>query len=222
MAIIYKATNIGDNPERGFAYIGQTLSTLEKRKLKHLGSVRRCTNYAFHQAIRKYGPESFEWRVLFVAERNMLGISETKSIIVYKTKMPYGYNMTNGGTGVNGYIPSEEAKRKNSESQKGEKSHCFGKRQSESTKRKNSEAHIGKKHTEAAKRKMSIVKTGKYSGENNPMNKYYFTCDDGKDYWKDFTIVNRININHKFKVKKSDIIIYKNITITRKLKDKRG
>jgi len=61
-------------------------------------------------------------------------------------------NRTNGGEGASGWVPSEETRRKMSESSKNP---------SEETRRKISEAHKGKIHTEEHKKKLSEAKKGK-------------------------------------------------------------
>ena len=69
----------------------------------------------------------------------------------------YLINKTDGGEGTNGYIVSEETRKKMSESHKGK---IF----TEETRRRLSEAHKGKIITEETKRKMSESRKGK----NNP------------------------------------------------------
>ena len=69
----------------------------------------------------------------------------------------YLINKTDGGEGTNGYIVSEETRKKMSESHK-------GKIKTEEHRRKLSEAHKGKIITEESKRKMSESSKGK----NNP------------------------------------------------------
>ena len=69
------------------------------------------------------------------------------------------YNMTDGGDGTSGYIPSEESRKKMSEAKK-------GKTPSEETRRKISEANkgntsmLGKTHSEETRRKMSETSKG--------------------------------------------------------------
>ena len=70
----------------------------------------------------------------------------------------YLINKTDGGEGNNGWIASEETKRKMSEAQK-------GKILTEETKRKLSKAHKGKILTEDHKRKMSEANKGKSVSE---------------------------------------------------------
>jgi hypothetical protein len=81
-------------------------------------------------------------------------------------------NLTNGGEGMSGCIPSEETKRKLSEESKGEKNNFYGKTHSEETKRKQSEVKIGKNnpnygktHSEESKRKISEAHKGKIFSE---------------------------------------------------------
>jgi hypothetical protein len=53
------------------------------------------------------------------------------------------YNLTNGGEGNVGWIPSEETRAKMSEAQKGDKSHMYGKTRSAETRAKQSAAQKG-------------------------------------------------------------------------------
>ena len=87
----------------------------------------------------------------------------------YDHELPHLTNMDWGGIGgKSGVKQSEEAKRKNSESHKGEKHNMYGKKQSEETRRKKSESmkgkNKGKKHSEESKRKMSEAASGEKNG----------------------------------------------------------
>ena len=70
-------------------------------------------------------------------------------------------NLTDGGEGMSGWVPSEETKRKISKASKGELNPMFGKTRSEETKRKISKANkgklnymFGKTHSEESRRKI--------------------------------------------------------------------
>lgn len=116
--IVYKAVN----KKNGKCYIGQTVKTLNERKSGHFTSVRKKDNSYFHKALRKYGKENFEWSVLCecytkeeMDEKEIYYIQELKSHV----KEGNGYNLTLGGGGNLGWIPSEETKRNISVANKG-------------------------------------------------------------------------------------------------------
>lgn len=238
--IIYKATNIGDNPETGMGYCGFTKFTLEIRKGQHLRSKKQDV---FHCAIRQWGPESFSWKTLAVVENKLKEINETNTIAAYKTLNPNGYNSTTGGEG--GFERSEVTRKKLSKINKGRKhtkkarqnmsnAHIgkhpteetllkmsiaqTGRKQSKKSIEKTRKANLGRKATKEAKHNMSISHIGLQAGEKHPANKYHYFCSDNKNYWTDFAENERIHICQKFARHNSDIIVYKGVTITRVLK----
>ncbi len=94
--IIYKATN----KINGKSYIGQTICGLENRKYQHIKSAEynNNANNIFHNAIKKYGPDAFEWEI--VAEGFpylFIDTFEKYWINYYDTYNGDGYNMTKGG-----------------------------------------------------------------------------------------------------------------------------
>lgn len=190
--LIYMATNRVNGKE----YIGQTVFSLEKRKCKHSwDALNKQNDMYFHKAIRKYGPENFDWEILHddINDINDLNKLEIYYIGYYGT-FNNGYNLTLGGGGKLGYKHSKQSLIRMSKAQLGEKNHMYGrkgvdnplygrslpkeirnkmakahngKRLSEEHKRKLGKANLGKKHTEAAKRRMSESKKGKYLGKNS-------------------------------------------------------
>jgi len=141
--IIYKATN-----KNGKYYIGQTIQGLSKRVYQHLydASIHRKYNSAFHNALRKYGEEAFEWEVIEECySKEELDEMEYHYIIQYNSfNRENGYNLSLGGEGNHGFKHSSETKQKISDSNKGKT--------------------LGRKHTEESKRKMSAIMKGrKYS-----------------------------------------------------------
>ena len=117
---VYKATN----KISGKVYIGFD-SRWPRRKLVHLCSK---TNTHFHNAIRKYGKDSFDWEVIYQSRDHdhTLMIMEPYFIREYNSFGENGYNMTGGGEGKlgvpswnKGYKLSEETKSRMSLAKKG-------------------------------------------------------------------------------------------------------
>lgn len=84
-------------------------------------------------------------------------------ISVYKSTYPeFGYNRQSGGKKGFTHTTSEETRRKQSESLKGNQN-ATGKPKPEETRRKMSESHKGKHHTDEAIRKMSEARKAYYA-----------------------------------------------------------
>ena len=134
-------------------------------------------NKHFWNAINKYGWDNFEHIVLFE------GLTEEEAKLMEKcyvalydtTNQDKGYNMTNGGEGVNGYKHTEEWKQENSKRMKG---------------RYKGEKHpqFGTHHTEEWKQEHSK----KMSGKNNPRatsviclttKRMFLTAKEGAEYY---------------------------------------
>jgi group I intron endonuclease len=83
-------------------------------------------------------------------------------------------NLTDGGEGTSGWVPSEETRQKMSEAHGGEKNHYFGKTLSEEHRKKISEARSGEKHhyfgktrSEETRQKISEAHSGKTLSEEH-------------------------------------------------------
>lgn len=156
--IIYKYTN----KINGKVYIGQTID--EKQRIRsHRNS--KVEDH-FHRAIRKYGWDNFEYEVIFETISSdpdrlkfLLNTMEKYFIRKYNSYGKGGYNCTDGGGGILGYLHSEETREKISIAN-------WGKKRTEETKRKISEARKGRKHTEEAKKKLSEINRGKRLSED--------------------------------------------------------
>lgn len=113
------------NKTNGKGYVGMTSGTLEQRKSVHVGhakSLDKTVHTAFIRALRKYGVDSFSWRVLIHEDDlTKLGDLERKYIKKHRTRSPLGYNLTDGGEGNFGWIPSKETREKLSKAFKGKK-----------------------------------------------------------------------------------------------------
>lgn len=90
--IIYCVTNKNNNKK----YIGQTIQDLKERQRKHFNT-SHCPY--FHNAIMKYGRDSFEWKIIDTGEQGKdLDLKEKFWINFFETnKRDKGYNLTNGG-----------------------------------------------------------------------------------------------------------------------------
>ena len=114
--LIYRAVN----KINGKSYIGKTEKSLAKRREWHVASVRQNSKFAFHRALAKYGVESFEWQVIDTADSlSALNAKERQNIALYESFGPNGYNMTAGGEGQTGWIPSSETRALWSDQRKG-------------------------------------------------------------------------------------------------------
>lgn len=153
--IIYKATNT----ITGKCYIGQTIEGLEKRKYRHLINSFNINdghyNCHFHRAIRKYGKNAWEWKVVLECPQEDLNIQEIITIEAIDS-FYNGYNMTIGGEApMRGKHHTEETKLKLSEATKGRVAWNKGKHLTEEHKNK-----LKKIKSEETKQKMSIAKIG--------------------------------------------------------------
>lgn len=109
MAVIYKATNTVNGKE----YIGFALD-LERRKRAHYNRANRGDGEYFHNAIRKYGFDAFEWAVL----KEEATLDDEILLIEQHGTYENGYNLTKGGEGKLGCEVTEETKQKISKARK--------------------------------------------------------------------------------------------------------
>lgn len=133
---IYRYTN----RINGKSYIGKS-TNIEQRKICHLRKTKSGDTTYFHNALRKYGEQNFDFEILEFCQESELDEREQYYIKHFNTIMPNGYNMTVGGDGGNMFdVRTAE--------------------QQEETRRKMSRSHIGLKHT-AEEKKISLAQKGK-------------------------------------------------------------
>ena len=102
--IIYVARN----RVNGKLYVGQTVRHLSVRLCDHRRRAEEGSKSAFHQAIRKYGFESFDFAVVQnCTDRGCINAAEVWWIANLGCIYPKGYNLTIGGNYV---IPSESVR----------------------------------------------------------------------------------------------------------------
>lgn len=135
MYTVYLRTNTINEKQ----YVGQT-SNFTRRNWDWNTLSQHYANNFLAQERNKYGLENFKTEILAEVETQEEAWElEKKFIKELNTKVPNGYNMTDGGDGVNGLSWSEESKRKQSEKSK-------GRHPSEETRKKMSKSHSGEKH----------------------------------------------------------------------------
>ena len=149
------------NLVNGKIYIGQAVD-IERRWGVHKSELRGNyhDNKHLQSAWNKDGESNFEFTIICECDENQLNTKEIDYIAKLKTYNPdFGYNKTYGGEGGR---PTEETRRKQSESLKGENHPMYGKHHSEEARRKQSEANkgennpfYGKHHSAETKRKIS-------------------------------------------------------------------
>jgi hypothetical protein len=159
-------------------YIGFSTYSMKKRWSEHIRDSQRETsgsyNTHFHNAIRKYGEDSFEHEVIEEYDNEILSEAEVYWISYYNTfKNPEHYNMTEGGD-----APYSEGRKKlMSEKMSGENNPMFGKT-----------PNLGKKYTDKHKESLRNSWTDKrkklmsenMSGENHPMFGKHHSCESSK------------------------------------------
>ncbi len=165
---IYIVTNTVTSKQ----YVGLT-KNLKVRWNQH----RRMNGTAkyLHASIKKYGIEAFVF-THFADAFDLESAQTIERLLIseHNTKIPHGYNLTDGGEGIIGFVFSEESKQKMRNSAKGQtrskesnekrriamlgNKHGLGKKHTDEHKMKISIAGTGRKHTEEAKAKMKAAK----------------------------------------------------------------
>ena len=148
---IYLISNLENNKK----YVGLTKFSITERFYQH---TKR--GFILTEAIKKYGEDKFF--IELIEEVDTAGRAyelEQYYIKEYNTKVPYGYNLTDGGDGIFGWEVTEEYRQECSERvkqlHKEKKVGMYGKNHSDETKRKMSVASKGKSKPWLIGRKLS-------------------------------------------------------------------
>jgi len=156
-----------ENLISGKKYIGKSEDI--NTRIKH---VHKTCRYLY-RAINKYGEENFKRYVIEYCSIEELYNRERFYIKEWNTKVPNGYNLTDGGEGTSGYKFTDEQKENLSKSHNGRivsqetkdklSKSLTGIVKSEETRKKLSESHLGIPFTEEHKNNLSISHIGKPS-----------------------------------------------------------
>lgn len=155
MGILYEVKNTIN----GNIYVGITTRPLRIRQLAHYSDARKGKEGAFQRALRKHGHSAFAWRTVVTGEEwYFLCVLERLLIDEHRKSGATLYNLTDGGEGNHGYIPSAEARAKISVGNRGKK--C-----SEETRKRLSEAGFIRKHSAETKQRIREFRTGKSASD---------------------------------------------------------
>ncbi len=185
--------------KNGKCYLGITRRTLARRVREHLADYRYGDRAkgALYRAIAKYGEDAFEASCLVIGnDWDYMCALECAAIIRLNTRVPNGYNVTEGGEGIIGYQYTDEQRAAMSIRQKGIKrgpsklrgrkipetqrlriiAAVTGRACSEETRRKISEANKkwkrqkGRICSEETRRRISEAQKGKVVSEETRQN----------------------------------------------------
>lgn len=96
---VYKITNLVNQK----AYIGITTRDPNHRWWEHCNSAKKGSDFFIHQAIRKYGEESFSFQVI-AQTKTLEDLKELEIILIEQhgthMSLQKGYNKTTGGDGA--------------------------------------------------------------------------------------------------------------------------
>jgi group I intron endonuclease len=162
MGYIYKITNKITSQ----CYVGQTTQKLEERWRQHKNKKSNCKY--LKTALKKYGIENFEFKLICICFDNDLNKFEIEYIKKYDSLIPNGYNLRSGGQ--NGGKHNEETKIKIS---------CALKNRTDIIRNR---SQLGKPHTEEIKNKISNSLKGRKKNREviEKMIKTKSSYDDNK------------------------------------------
>lgn len=150
----------------GKVYIGITCQNPIRRW--NAGHGYRYQQY-FYRAIQKYGWDNFTHEILYSDLTKEEACEKEIELIRFhrSNDKNYGYNLSSGGEATNaGCKLSEEARKRISESRKGEKHPYYGKKLSEEHRQKLGDSHRGKHIWNETQRKQI---SERQTGEKNHM-----------------------------------------------------
>lgn len=177
--LVYQITNKID----GKRYIGQTTKSLEDRWKDHIAVRKNPSCRYLYSAIQKHGAENFEVKTLIIVGTKWeMDLYETGLIKAYNTKAPNGYNLTDGGDGAQGFVFTDEQRKKISDGLMGRKMSNIarqkllernkgnkfseGIKMSEEHKLKLIAINKGRKHTEEELQKMAAARMTEVNGNH--------------------------------------------------------
>lgn len=101
-------------------YVGQAIN-IEKRIKAHINKLKANTHHSpyLQNTFNTYGENVFNFEVVEYCNIDELDSKEQHYIKMYNSLNPNGFNCTIGGTGIRGFMFSEETKKNWSKNRKG-------------------------------------------------------------------------------------------------------
>lgn len=149
------------NTVNGKVYVGITTRFFARMKEHFSGRGSKL----IARAIRKYGRSALKFSILTVGGEHAIKLLEIDQIARCSSRVPLGYNLTDGCDGACGAIPGPETRRKMSETRTRLN---LGHKHSEMTKARIGQRHRGKKISDTQKAKLSSRK-GSLSPRAHPV-----------------------------------------------------
>ena len=138
------------NKVNGKEYIGESTIGMKYRKFVHQACARKGSKLPLHRDMRKFGFDSFIWKILFKSDDpNELANREALEIKRRNTRYPKGYNQSDG----KGRIGATNTKKQNSQISRSLKGHKV----SIETRAKIGKANRGKVRSEEFKKRLSEI-----------------------------------------------------------------
>ncbi len=189
-------------------YIGFTSKTVESRWKQHRDDSKRYPHLTLYKALVKYGEDLVVTTLVEGDNDYCLNLENN-----LRPKNKIGWNIKVGGDmGPIGVIPSEESRRKMSESRTGEKNHFFGKTHTDAQRAKWSVSRSVEGFPQKSQIKANETK------KNNPWN----VANARKDIWAKADIIKE-NLNQEITGKRLadllDTSVHSIKTIVKKLKN---
>lgn len=148
---------------KNIRYIGMTTQTIEDRFKGHKKAAKSGRKYPVYDWMRKHSIENIKTIELEYCEDN-LEKREMFWIQYYNSLGLKLLNLTEGGSGPNGHVWSDEQRRKHSETMK----EIVNRPEVKEKIKKNRTIRYGAIHSEEQKEKWSIMRKGTITGDKNP------------------------------------------------------
>lgn len=174
MFTIYKATN----KTNGHSYIGFDSKWPYRRANHKSRTFKGKSTLVFHNALRSYGWDNFNWEIVEQSEEYQTLLNEREGYYIQKFNTFYlngnGYNMTLGGEATMGHVMSDETKEKIAAKKRGKPSALRGRLAPWTTKR-NTES----KGIEVPKRRKTYLLTSPDGIETTVVGIVKFAKENG-------------------------------------------